>query len=72
MKAERMPVFVPGITTVQEIELEQRILDFEEKHEQDLVHGGPGYVPRIHNRDFIIAWAINIVIGVYYFWAILS
>lgn len=71
-ESKRLPVYVSGITPEQQTELEKRISEFERDHEQDLILGGPGYVPKIHNSDFIIAWVINIVIGVYYFWAILS
>lgn len=72
MQGEKMSIYVPGITKEQEVKLENRIAEFERDHEADLVHGGPGYVPHIQNRDFVIAWVINAVLAVYYFWAILS
>lgn len=67
-----MPINFPGITKEMEEELEARLEDFEKNHEDDVVHGGPGYVPKIRNMDFIIAWGINIVLGIYWLWAILS
>ena len=72
MQGERMPIYVPGITEEQKLNLETRISDFERDHENDLIHGGPGYVPHIEKSDFIIAWVINAILAVYYFWAILS
>jgi hypothetical protein len=72
MKRERMPINFPGITKEMEQELEARLKYFEANHEDDVIHGGPGYVPKIRNIDFIVAWGINLVLGIYWLWAVMS
>ena len=72
VQKEMMPIHFPGITKEQEAEIEARLQEFERDHEPDVVNGGAGYVPKIKNGDFIAAWAVNIVLGIYFFWAILA
>lgn len=68
----KMPVCLPGLNETLLAEVEERVSEFEREHEQDVIHGGPGYVDRIRSIDYIIVIAINAILGIYYFWAILS
>jgi hypothetical protein len=60
---DKMPVYVPGITAEMAQELEDRITEFENLHEADVIRGGAGWVPAIKKRDFIIAIVVNAVIA---------
>lgn len=72
MEKTKMPIYFPGITPELEKEIDARLTEFEKEHENDIIHGGAGYVPKIKNMDFIVAWGINIVFGIYWLWAIMS
>lgn len=71
-KTEKMPVFIPGLDPKTAAEIEERISEFERDHEQDVIHGGDGYVPRIQKKDYIIAGSINLVLGIYWLWSIMN
>lgn len=68
----KMPVYMPGLDERLLAEVELRISEFEQDHEQDVIHGGKGYVDRIRSKDYVIALVINGVLGIYWLWSILS
>jgi len=39
--------------------IEDRVNEFEQEHEDVLINGGPGWVPRIHKFDYAIAIVIS-------------
>ena len=43
-------------------DLDERIRDFEERHQSDVTQGGEGWVPRIRRIDYVVAIAANAVI----------
>lgn len=45
--------------------IEERITQFELKHEPDLLSGGPGWVPRVRKLDYAIAIFINAAIALW-------
>jgi len=53
---------LPGLDEDLRRELDVRIADFEALHQQDVLAGGPGWVPRIRRMDYILAIAVNAVI----------
>lgn len=69
---EKLSVHMPGLDSNLLAEVEERIEEFERDHEQDVIHGGNGYVDRIQKNDYFIALAINAVLGIYWVWSILS
>lgn len=71
MEGTRMAINYPGLTKEMQAELEIRLQEFEKDHLDDVIHGGPGYVPKIRKVDFAIAWSINIAIGIWYIAAVL-
>jgi hypothetical protein len=48
-----------------ERELERRIVEFEENHQADVLRGGPGWVPRIRGRDYLLGVAVNLLITIW-------
>jgi len=69
---ERLPLNMPGLDSQLLAEAEERIEEFERDHEQDVIHGGNGYVDRIQKKDYVIAIAINAVLGIYWVWSLLT
>lgn len=67
-----LPVDVPGIEPSTADNLEQRISEFEEKHLDDVISGGNGWVPKIKKFDIIVAVSVNAIIAIYWLWAVLS
>lgn len=63
---KKIPVDLPGLTEELRREIEERISEFENIHESDVVKGGSGWVPRVKARDYIIALVINIIIIIYW------
>jgi len=59
MATSRTPVALPGLTDEVRAEIEERITEFEEQHEADVLRGGPGWVPRVLGRDYAVAVAVN-------------
>lgn len=68
----KMSLHMPGLDEKLLAEVEERISEFERDHEQDVICGGNGYVKRIQTKDYVIAAAINIILGIYWLWSILS
>lgn len=56
------PPSLPGLDAELRRDLEQRLHEFEAEHQQEVMRGGPGWVPRIRRVDYAIAIAINAVI----------
>lgn len=69
---ERLPVNMPGLDAVLLADVEERIEEFERDHERDVIHGGNGYVERIQSKDYAIAIAINVVLGIYWVWSLMA
>lgn len=46
-------------------DLEERVSEFEREHENDLSHGGSGWVPRIRGIDYLIAICLNAIITIW-------
>lgn len=69
---ERLPLNMPGLDSQLLTEAEERIEEFERDHEQDVIHGGNGYVDRIQKKDYAIAIAINAVLCIYWLWSLLT
>lgn len=67
-----LPLHMPGLDAKLLAEVEERIEEFERDHEQDVIRGGNGYVERIRKKDYVIAIAINAVLGVYWLWSIMT
>lgn len=72
VNSTKLPVYMPGLDAKLSAEVEERIAEFERDHEQDVIHGGDGYVERIRGKDYAIALIINGVLGIYWLWSILS
>lgn len=72
MNNQPMPVYMPGLDEKLLAQVEERVAEFERDHEQDVVRGGNGYVDRIHEKDYLIAIAINAVLGIYWVWSLLQ
>ena len=53
---------MPGLDDTLRRDLDDRIRDFETHHQQDVVRGGEGWVPRIRMIDYAIALAVNAAI----------
>jgi hypothetical protein len=68
----KLPIHMPGLDASLLAEVEKRVEEFERDHEQDVIHGGAGYVDRIRKKDYVIAIVINAVLGVYWLWTILT
>jgi len=72
VNSTKLPVYMPGLDEKLTVEVEERITEFERDCEQDVIHGGNGYVDRIQKKDYVIALVINGVLGIYWLWSILS
>lgn len=59
---QRLPVDLPGLDEDLRREVEERIEEFERDHEGDVLADGPGWVPRVTGRDYVIALAVNAVV----------
>jgi hypothetical protein len=70
--AEKMPLYMPGLDAKLLAEVEDRVEEFEREHEQDVLNGGNGYVDRIQPKDYMIAIAINAILGIYWVWSLVS
>lgn len=68
---EKLPIDIKGLTPEMRLELEKRIIDFEENYEASASKGGAGYVPMIQKKDFLFAGVINAIIVVYFIIAVL-
>lgn len=69
---EKLPLYMPGLDAQLLTEVGERIEEFERDHEQDVIHGGNGYVDRIRKKDYVIAIVINAVLGIYWVWSLLA
>jgi len=67
-----LPLYMPGVDATLLAEVEERVSEFERDHEQDVLRGGNGYVDRIQKKDYVIAIAINAVLGIYWLWSVLT
>ena len=56
---DKLSVNVPGLTSEMGEELEERVRDFENIHEESASVGGAGYVPIIRKGDFMFAGIIK-------------
>lgn len=56
---------LPGISPEWRRDLDERLVEFETLHQYDVVHGGPGWVPRIRRVDYTIAIVVNAVIALW-------
>jgi hypothetical protein len=56
---------LPGISPEWRRDLDQRIVEFGTRHQDDVVHGGRGWVPRVRHADYMIAVAANVVIVIW-------
>lgn len=61
MSAQRR-VQIPGLDDELALTIEERVSEFEQKHEPDLLQYGPGWVPRIRKIDYVIGIGINAAI----------
>ena len=61
MSAQRR-VRIPGLDDKLALAIEERVSEFEQKHEPDLLQYGPGWVPRIRKIDYVIGISINAAI----------
>jgi hypothetical protein len=53
---------MPGLDEALRQDLDERITEFEALHQQDVMRGGEGWVPRIRRVDYAIAIAVNALI----------
>lgn len=67
-----LPVDVPGLSKEMAADLEARITEFEEKHQDDVLNGKDGFVPKLKKKDWIIAITVNGLIAMYYIIALVS
>lgn len=65
-EAHKMEIDMPGIDPKLKEDLESRILEFEEKHEWDALHGKDGWVKRIAKKDVLTGLAIVIICAVWW------
>lgn len=69
--SQKMAVDFAGLNEDVKAEIEKRICEFEEKHEEDVRNGGPGWVNKIKSIDYGIAIVANTIIFIYYVTAVL-
>jgi hypothetical protein len=55
-------VRIAGLDKELDWAIEERVSEFERKHEPDALQDGPGWIPRIRKIDYIIAIGINAAI----------
>ena len=60
--AKGMEINLPGLDEKMREQITQRVEEFEEKHEPNIVNDGDGWIPRITKSDYIIAISINVLI----------
>jgi hypothetical protein len=60
--ANRLPIDLPGLDGDLRRDVEERIEEFEQVHEPDVLRDGAGWVPRVTGRDYAIAVGINAVV----------
>jgi hypothetical protein len=63
---------LPGVSAEWLRDLDERIVEFEARHQDDVMRGGPGWVPRIRRFDYAVAIAANVVIIVWLFLVLLG
>jgi hypothetical protein len=56
---------MPGLDETLRRDLDERITEFEALHQQDVMRGGEGWVPRVRRVDYIIAIVVNALIVVW-------
>jgi hypothetical protein len=56
---------MPGLDETLRRELDGRITEFEARHQQDVVRGAAGWVPRIRPMDYAAAIAVNALIVIW-------
>lgn len=56
---------LPGLDEEMRRDLDQRLTEFETLHQQDVMRGGEGWVPRVRRIDYVVAVAVNAVIVVW-------
>jgi hypothetical protein len=61
MAVERKSQF-SGLDEELALAIEERVSEFELKHESSVLQDGPGWVPRIRKIDYAIAIVINTAI----------
>ena len=64
MAAERN-INLPGLGEELRNSVEERVSEFEHKHEPGLLKGSSGWVPHIRKLDYAIAILINAVIALW-------
>ncbi len=62
---EELSVDLPGLDEDLKREIEERIKEFEEKYEELVFKCVDAMVPRIKNRDYMIAIGINAILVIY-------
>ena len=55
-------VQIPGLDDELALAIEERVSEFQEKHEPNVLQDGPGWVPRIRKIDYMIGISINAAI----------
>jgi hypothetical protein len=53
---------MPGLDESLRRDLDERITEFETLHQQDVMRGGEGWVPRVRRNDYLIAIVVNALI----------
>lgn len=63
----RVPVEpdLPAVPDHVRRDIAERIAEFEDAHEADVLADGPGWVPRIRRSDYFFAGALNVVLIVW-------
>jgi hypothetical protein len=56
---------MPGLDEALRRDLDDRINEFEARHQQDVVRGGAGWVSRIRPADYAVAIAVNAAIVIW-------
>lgn len=59
---DKLRINLSGLSEELAQDVEERILEFEKKHEASLLNGGAGWVLKIRGIDYSIAIAVNAVI----------
>jgi hypothetical protein len=65
MSQDAARITMPGIPDDLRSDIEQRVHEFEQQHQHDLLRDGPGWVPRIRAIDYAIAIVVNAVFVVW-------
>jgi hypothetical protein len=64
MAIERMPQ-LSGLDEELSGAIEERVSEFELKHESQVLQDGSGWVPRIREIDYVIAISINVALTIW-------